>query len=236
MNTTCGIYGFRNLINGKWYIGQSIHVEIRRKEQLCNLRGGYHPNQHLQRAFSLYGSLNFEYRLLEYVPEALLDAREREWITFYNSAEIGYNSEDGGNLHKHHSLAVRKRISAALRLRVRKPVSKTTRKRISVTLLARHGHHTVSAATRKKLSDKFKGRSIPLAQRRRIAKTLTGRHPLAATRLKLSAAMKRRPPRSKETIRKFSLARMGHIVTKETREKISRTKLKRRAKSRLVET
>jgi hypothetical protein len=215
-------------------------VETRRKEQLCNLRGGYHPNRHLQRAFFLYGEANFEYHLLEYVPEALLDTREREWISFYKSAETGYNSEDGGSLYKHHSLTVRKRISDSLRQQwqtgVRKPLSVKTRQKISATLLVKHSHHTVSAATRKKLSDKFKGRPIPLEQRLRIAKTLTGRHPSVVTRQKLSAAMKRRPPRSKETIRKFSLARMGHIVTKETREKISRAQLKRLAKSRLVET
>jgi len=241
VNTTCGIYGFRNLINGKWYIGQSIHVEIRRKEQLCNLRGGYHPNQHLQRAFSLYGESNFEYRFLECLPEALLDAKEREWISFYKSAETGYNSEDGGSLHKHHSLTVRKRISESLRRQwqtgARKPLSVKTRQKISATLLAKHSHHTVSTTTRKKLSDKFTGRPIPLEQRLRIAKTLTGRHPSESTRFKLVAASKLRPPVSPETRLKMVATRRNrgeYVISETTRKKISRTKLLNNAKRRLA--
>jgi predicted GIY-YIG superfamily endonuclease len=26
----CGIYGIRNVVNGKWYVGQSVDVENRR--------------------------------------------------------------------------------------------------------------------------------------------------------------------------------------------------------------
>lgn len=94
----------------------------------------------------------------------------------------------------------------------------TNNQKISATLLAKHGHHTVSAATRKKLSDKFKGRPIPLEQRLRIAKTLAGRHPSAAARLNLSAAMKK------------------VVVSKATRKKMSHTKILNTTKRRLAES
>lgn len=43
-----GVYQIYNTINGKRYIGSSIHIEQRFKEHLRNLRANKHANAHLQ--------------------------------------------------------------------------------------------------------------------------------------------------------------------------------------------
>lgn len=61
-----GIYQIRNTLNDKVYIGSSVDMEFRKAEHFRYLRGGYHANVKLQRAFDLDGSLMFE--ILELVP------------------------------------------------------------------------------------------------------------------------------------------------------------------------
>jgi group I intron endonuclease len=62
-----GIYQIRNTLNDKVYIGSSIDLKFRQIEHFRYLRGGYHANVKLQRAFDHYGdALVFE--ILELVP------------------------------------------------------------------------------------------------------------------------------------------------------------------------
>ena len=57
---TVGIYKLTNLSNGKIYIGQSVNVEDRIYKHKMALKGNYHKNDHLQKAWNKYGknSLN----------------------------------------------------------------------------------------------------------------------------------------------------------------------------------
>lgn len=56
-----GIYRIRNILNGKVYIGSSRNLEFRMKTHFIELRGGYHANIKLQRAFDIDGgSMVFE--------------------------------------------------------------------------------------------------------------------------------------------------------------------------------
>lgn len=50
-----GVYQIYNTVNGKRYIGSSIHIEQRFKEHLRNLRANKHVNAHLQSAWNKYG-------------------------------------------------------------------------------------------------------------------------------------------------------------------------------------
>lgn len=50
-----GIYMFRNLINGKRYIGSAIYLIGRRGDHLCMLRDNTHHNIHFQRSFNKHG-------------------------------------------------------------------------------------------------------------------------------------------------------------------------------------
>jgi len=47
----CGIYGFRNSINGKWYIGQSVNIKERIRAHKAALNSSYHNNEHFLRAW-----------------------------------------------------------------------------------------------------------------------------------------------------------------------------------------
>jgi group I intron endonuclease len=111
----CGIYGIKNLANGKWYIGQSVDIERRQENHFYCLKGGYHFNTHLQKAFDKYGINNFTFHVLEVTSEPMLDIRERAWIMYYQSTQEqwGYNLEGGGHVNKHLTAEVRKKISEA---------------------------------------------------------------------------------------------------------------------------
>jgi len=64
-----GIYGIRNMVDGKWYVGQSVQIEVRRECHFSLAKHGKHYNAHLQRAFLKYGKENFEFRILEETTE-----------------------------------------------------------------------------------------------------------------------------------------------------------------------
>lgn len=46
---------FKNLINGKRYVGSAIYLIGRRGDHLCMLRNNTHHNMHFQRSFNKYG-------------------------------------------------------------------------------------------------------------------------------------------------------------------------------------
>ena len=56
-----GIYKIVNKIDGKIYVGQSIHLEKRKNEHFKELINNKHQNQHLQYAFNKYGINNFDF-------------------------------------------------------------------------------------------------------------------------------------------------------------------------------
>lgn len=60
-----GIYQIKNIKNNKIYIGSTMNFYSRFLEHRAELRGGNHPNIHLQRAFDKYGELSFIFEILE---------------------------------------------------------------------------------------------------------------------------------------------------------------------------
>ena len=124
-----GIYGIKNLVNGKWYIGQSVNIERRKPSHFARLKSGNHRNPYLQRAYLKHGRDNFEFQVIEIVSEDTLDMRECFWIEFYKSThpQYGYNLETGGNKCKHLSKETKIKISEAQKGIPRKPCSEETR-------------------------------------------------------------------------------------------------------------
>jgi len=139
----CGIYGIRNMANGKWYIGQSVDVERRKRFHISYCLRGAHCNVHLQSSFNKYGVDNFEFRILEETEAGLLDIQERLWIKHYKSdnRQFGYNLDGGGNIYKHISEETRKKMSDIKKGR----------------LPNNYGKH-LSDETCQKMSDKKRGR------------------------------------------------------------------------------
>lgn len=97
-----GIYGIRNDINGKWYIGQAKDIEKRNKNEKRNIKKGYiHPNtsanMHFNRAIAKYGAGAFSFHIIELCEEEMLNEREIFYIKQYNSlSPNGYNLTQGG--------------------------------------------------------------------------------------------------------------------------------------------
>lgn len=82
------IYRWVNNVNGKIYIGQTVHF-YSRMAQYKNGRGTVHINN----AFQKYGFDNFDIDVLVKCPKEELDEREQFWIDYYQSydRDKGYN-------------------------------------------------------------------------------------------------------------------------------------------------
>jgi len=162
-----GIYGWRCTENGKWYIGQSVDIESRRGCHLYRLRGGKHPNRHLQASFDKHGAESFEFHIVEEAPEDMLDIRERSWIAYLNSTDqrFGYNLDTGGWANRQRSPETRAKISAA---RLGKRLSPESRAKLSAWRTGRK-NGPMSIEQRAKISAANKGKSPSLEHRAKLS-------------------------------------------------------------------
>jgi len=89
-----GIYKITNIINNKFYICSAVNIYDRFLHHRKRLRGNYHNNIYLQRAFNKYGEDNFTFEVIEIVEDkSVLLNREQYWLDYtqcYNE-DIGYN-------------------------------------------------------------------------------------------------------------------------------------------------
>lgn len=96
-----GIYKIENLVNGKVYIGQSIHIEQRWGEH-CQPSS----NSTIGKAIKAYGKENFSFQILEETKDLeLLNNLETFYIKKFNSlAPNGYNLKYIDNQEHHQFL------------------------------------------------------------------------------------------------------------------------------------
>lgn len=96
-----GIYGIKNKINGKIYIGQSINIiqRWRRHRTDSRRRNFIGENYPIYRAINKYGLNNFDFIVIEECDKNELNEKEIYWIKKYNSTndEKGYNVSPGGD-------------------------------------------------------------------------------------------------------------------------------------------
>lgn len=98
---SAGIYRFRNKINNKSYVGQSVTLGKRIREHLCTLRNT--SRQHsIHKAILKYGIDNFEIEILTVFDNvenlrSILNQAEQIYIAFYDSFKNGYNETAGGD-------------------------------------------------------------------------------------------------------------------------------------------
>lgn len=96
-----GIYKIENLINGKVYIGQSVHIERRWQEHCMDSAQSI-----ISDAIKKYGVENFSFEVLKECPIEELDELEKAYIKEYDSlVPFGYNVDSGGSSN-HTSFAV----------------------------------------------------------------------------------------------------------------------------------
>ena len=92
----CGIYKITNLDNEKSYIGQSLDIPERFRQHIkAGLKRETSTNR-LYQSMQQDGVENFMFEILEIVPPAKLNEREKFWIDFYQTNEYGLNSNKGG--------------------------------------------------------------------------------------------------------------------------------------------
>jgi len=91
-----GVYLFRNKLNGKVYVGESVNMRARMSGHI-NDRSTESKKLHVHRAFDKHGIDAFDFYILEVYPNRMgkefLVSREFFWIKFYNSIcdGVGYN-------------------------------------------------------------------------------------------------------------------------------------------------
>ena len=146
VNIISGIYSIKNNINGKMYIGQSVHIYSRWSSHKSKLRKGIHGNPYLQNAWNKYGEDNFTFSIIKQCDKFELDKYEIYYINYYNSlnGKFGYNLDYGGNTHK---------------IRSKETIEKIVKNR----------KYKCSDETKKRLSEVNTGKQIPYETRRKIS-------------------------------------------------------------------
>lgn len=195
-----GVYQIRNTVNNKLYIGSSKDLFNRKYNgHFKRLKKHTHPNEHLQKAYILYGEENFVFEIIEFCSlEQLLD-KEQYWIDELNvlNRDYGYNIKPyttSGKLTEES----RHKISLKAKGRV---VSEETKRKIG--FLKRGNKNNLG----KHLSSETKNK-LSIAQKNRFKtpqdNPMFGRHHTESAKEKMRQARKKyvkeNHPRRKEVI------------------------------------
>ena len=113
MASSSGIYCFRNKKNGKRYVGQSVVIFDRKTNHIWNLNNKLNGNRHFQNAWNQDGEDAFEFSVLEFCPEEILNWREIEWIEKFKTMDrrFGYNLVSGGKKYQIISEETKQKLS-----------------------------------------------------------------------------------------------------------------------------
>jgi len=207
------IYKATNLINGKFYIGQTTKsLEHRMYQHKLSAKEGKYV---FARAIKKYGFENFKFEILckcETIEE--LNNKEIEFIKRLKSTnrDIGYNmtvggsgcgsGEDNPSFGKKRSDEFKIKVSKALTGR---PVSKETKEKLRIANSGRR----VSDEAKVKMSTAHTGRKKSEETRIKMGLARTGeKHPRFGKKI------------SEETRNKMSISKIGKKHTEETKNKI----------------
>lgn len=136
-----GIYKITNIITGKVYVGQSVHIESRVKEHKNPSNWIRESGKVLYRAFLKYGIENFTFEVVEECEAEKLSEREIYWISFFNSFADGYNMTSGGESNYGDSSPLHKLTEADV-IEIRKRyANKERRKEVYLDYKDRIGEH-----------------------------------------------------------------------------------------------
>jgi len=175
-----GIYGLRNRVNNKWYIGQSVDIknrwEVGYKTYHCK------KQRKLYNALIKYGYENFDKIVLEIcsLDENLLTEREDHWIKFYNSINNGYNIREASSKGKV-SEETKLKISQSLIGR-KVPTSSIIKRTETRRLNGTYKRSPLSDETKLKISNSLKGKKVSMG--------FTGKKHSNETKLKMSLSSK----------------------------------------------
>lgn len=172
-----GIYKIINKFNGKYYIGSSANIQERWRCHLKELKGKYHHNDHLQRAWVKYGSENFEFVIVksdvsptELLKEEqfLLDLVKEDRSLVYNVSFLAGKVEMTDETKR----KIGFRAIGHKRNVGRKYSAETVEKRKKSRSWYRH-----SQLTKEKIGNALRGRSVSDETKHKISKSLQGNIP-----------------------------------------------------------
>jgi group I intron endonuclease len=89
-----GVYAIRHLATSRCYVGSTVNLQKRWQAHRRMLRNGRHHSVRLQNAWNKYSEQQFEFVVLEIVPDkTAIVAREQHWIEALRSSKrkSGYN-------------------------------------------------------------------------------------------------------------------------------------------------
>lgn len=89
-----GIYMILNLLNGKVYIGSTVHFRNRWNKHCNELNFNRHHSRYLQFAWNKYGEDTFQFTILKFIDDkSKLELIEQEYIDAFqaSNSEYGYN-------------------------------------------------------------------------------------------------------------------------------------------------
>ena len=202
MDTICGIYMIRNVVNGKVYVGKSFDIKKRWANHRYELNKGIHVNNHLQSAWNKYGEDSFEFSIIEECSEDELSNKEIYWIKKMNAYRNGYNQTEGGE-GAHLPEDVKKKIGEASKNWWSNPENKSKMsearkgegsfwygKTFPEDMVAKlsESHKNPSDEIRQKNSESHKGKKLSEEQKRKISESSKGRTLSEETRKKISEA------------------------------------------------
>lgn len=205
------IYQIRNTINNKCYIGSAINYNHRWAQHRSKLRSNKHQNSYLQLAWNKYGEINFEFIIIELVPDKVnLLEREQFWINWTRCFDrtVGYNlfKTAGSPLGTKHSQLSKDNMGKS------------------------HKGFKHTDETKEKIRKAHKGKKVSEETRAKMSlgqignkKTKGLKRPYVTERNKLNVGKKH----SVETKIKMSLASKGKLKSEEHKKKLSEAAKKR---------
>ncbi len=167
----CGIYKIENLINGKCYIGQSIHVKYRDNIHFSQLRNNKGHNQHLQNSYNKYGKDVFRFTILLFCEEFELTRYEKLLDKHYKKLNLSYNIRECADSNKGQVRSREERIRLSI-YHSGKHLSDETKRILRDINIGKRRKH--SEETKRKISEAHKGISHAQSEatKKKISKSL----------------------------------------------------------------
>ena len=117
----CGVYAFRCILDGRFYVGSSKRMTARRKAHLWEVRSG--SQNFFHRSVRKIGCENFVFGVIEHCAEKERFDRELFWIEKLGSAKAGFNTVQNPTARQFYVIsdATLRRMSAATKAQFSTP-------------------------------------------------------------------------------------------------------------------
>ena len=169
-----GIYRIQNNINGKSYIGQSVNIERRWKDE----KKMKDTNDHLTKSFLKYGIDNFTFSVIEECKVEELDEKEQFYIEKYktNDPNFGYNMNSGGSKFKKWNDEIKEKIAKSQRGKHHTEETKEKLRQFHTGLHPSEETYKRMCEANRKIADKNRGKSFVSEEgRKRISEKNKGK-------------------------------------------------------------